>query len=686
MANSSQYKREIEEITEFAEKFYFLGSVGLLPESFNNSRKLAEAVCKLYLFVHYGNQQQITQTQIEVKNRQNNWVSLSIDPFSYDFFKGSNREEPIMLSDLKFILSSKINGRIAICNDYQPTLKPIIEHLQNIGNPSSHSSGGRHQSNENDFTNTIPKVADLLKWCFQRVFSENIATELQRVINGGIINFAKYYPDYKKLNLEKETILFKIKKREAELAKSEQVTDNILNDLKISLSKLNEEINFFEKQIESLAKQLCSGDFNNLTSLYREALKFAIDKNDIDMAIQILDDENLDEAEILLAKNRLLKAELLTAKFDFNNAKLNYEKSISICPNYDNLISYATFLTYRNDYLDAIITFEKCIDYSKSNEERIAVKNNLGFLYQKTQRYDLSEREYNDILKLVYKNIEIENADYYLLTVLNNLGSLYLDKKDYDNANKFLSEAIKIGSKSSNVVTYAKTMGNYAQLLLSIGKLKPAEEYLLASIHLIDENKSKYSSESDYKEDSMMFHSALSNLYILDKKNQNAINYLGVALRLCDELLKIDYKRYVPHLVILLQRLSKVEEDVNDKIATISQALYFQEKLAQEEPNLYKPNLAQLYFDLAELYAKKNSVSQAITYFEKAIMIYELLYNRNKIIYLEVLCVCLFYTFQFMKKHNLDKKEVVLAKINTISVQHKESDFIKNMLIALKKN
>ena len=407
-----QYKREINEIIRFVENFYFFSNIGQFAETFNNGRKLAEAICKFYLFYKCGTPNNNIQTSIIIgKDRQDNDIYLNINGIDYIFAPHNKPSKNLQFERLKHITKS-------LYSDYSIKLEEHLENLQEAGNPDSHSSGGRHNSTIDDFQKNTIHVKHLISWLFEVLLNVNIPQELNDVFNGKPVDIAKRYNKYKQLEEEQLTVLTKIEDKKRQLTESELLRDVELNSLKYKLLELTTELDFFKEQTNNIFAQIKVGNYDTSDINISKAIKFLTEYNDIDMAIKSLDDDLFESEEIKISNKRLFKANLFLLQQDFKNAISNFEKSIAIHKNRRNLSEFADFLTLKEIDVDrGINLYREILEFDNSVEQSIILKCNIGGNYVKIEQYNKAENYY----KSAYSDAIKVKDSKGLFTAINGL-------------------------------------------------------------------------------------------------------------------------------------------------------------------------------------------------------------------------------------------------------------------------
>ncbi|MCB9311108.1 MAG: tetratricopeptide repeat protein, partial [Lewinellaceae bacterium] len=279
--------------------------------------------------------------------------------------------------------------------------------------------------------------------------------------------FEQILPSYEKANrfvlnrrIEDLTSIIKSEKESEIKSLTERIDD--LKELRVydksKIESLNTEIAKIEKEYQLKIQQL--EEIGNASlkvgeELYKEALDLVF-VNKIDEALEILNEKRLEDTEkhirenrkkedFELAQRRILKARLYIIKAQFEEAKIQFEKAITINKTPSNIFEYAKYLQELK-YLDkALEKYEEALmiyrELAKENPRTylsyVAMTlNNLANLHSDKNEFPQALEKYEEALQ-IYRELTKENPRTYLPDVamtLNNLANLHSDKNEFPQA------------------------------------------------------------------------------------------------------------------------------------------------------------------------------------------------------------------------------------------------------------
>ena len=289
----------------------------------------------------------------------------------------------------------------------------------------------------------------------------------------------------------------RLKKIEAEVIKG--------NELEIQ--KLREERDAALAQAKKISEEFAQVNLDETSDLYKEAF-VSFQKEDIDKALQLLPDARLEQglkniiAEENKAKQRLeeagkarkqladiyiLKARLSMIKLRFDEAEMNFEKSLTADPeNPCNYLEFSAFLYKQKKFEKGRETCKRALSLEMDNAGKAKFLNNLGVIYRNTGFFVEAENSFTEALGIRRKLAETNPAAYLpdVAATLNNLGTLYLDTTRFSDAEKSYIEALDKYRKlaETNPAAY---LPDVAETLNNLGVLEISNQnYSNACTHL----------------------------------------------------------------------------------------------------------------------------------------------------------------------------------------------------------
>ena len=302
-------------------------------------------------------------------------------------------------------------------------------------------------------------------------------------------------------------------------------------------------------------------------------------------------DENTKNAKAYIAALKL--------KNDWEEAGRVLKELADALGTFEAMWDYAEFASRQNQYAEAETYYKLCKDkiaiLEKNNPEvyeyrLAAISNNLGLIYNNTQRFDESEQMHKAALE-IYKRLADANPQAYepdLANSYNNLAILYSDTQRFTESEKMYKDALEIRNRltEANPQAYepdlAASYYNLAILYRATQRFTESERMAKSALEirkrLADANPQAY--EPD----------------LADSYNNLAILYYNT------------------------QRFTESEKMYKD-------ALEIRKRLADANPQAYEPDLADGYNNLAILYYNTQRYAESEKMHKDALDIYKRLYE-----------------------------------------------------------
>ncbi|MGB7512425.1 MAG: tetratricopeptide repeat protein, partial [Pelodictyon phaeoclathratiforme] len=234
--------------------------------------------------------------------------------------------------------------------------------------------------------------------------------------------------------------------------KIEKLSDRVIEQLQDELKKALDAKDDLENHITALLEEFSNKDISKTDILYQKAFSLFINGK-LDEALAVLDDAKLDaraqdvkKEQRQVAETFLLKAQLLQLTFAFEEAAKNFEKAITIFPDWQIHLTAAKFYKFRNEFKKAEALYKKALLLAEKPHERARTLNNLAVLQSDLNDYGAAEEGYKEALA-VYRQLAETNPQTYLpyiATTLNNLAVLQKDLNDYGPAEEGYREALAV--------------------------------------------------------------------------------------------------------------------------------------------------------------------------------------------------------------------------------------------------
>lgn len=275
---------------------------------------------------------------------------------------------------------------------------------------------------------------------------------IQSVNNSQVTVQTVNWDDFvKKYTIEERERIAELKKS---LEKSEELLDTNKKLYNYEGLELSQQINDLQKQLDSKEaqiKEIISSykdkDLSdaNTSPLYREALSLFLNGK-IDAVLDLLSEAKLEEEEIKTAQLRILKAQALQLEYRFEEAAVNFEKSVAIAPTWVTHGKTGVFYQYLNKLEKAEQHYKQALPEAINNAERAVLLHNLAVLYKDQKDFGKAEKLYEEALEIFASLSEINLRTFlpYMAGALHNLAVLYVNQDEFDKAENVYGEALII--------------------------------------------------------------------------------------------------------------------------------------------------------------------------------------------------------------------------------------------------
>jgi len=425
------------------------------------------------------------------------------------------------------------------------------------------------------------------------------------------------------------------------------------------LKKLQEELSSSEKLLEQYADKFAHIDFDDVSSLYKDAYKL-FEQGKLDSVTLILEkadlisraDKRVQEESIInnqqaeldqrRKENRegkeqdmqgiSLLAHTYTMQFEYDKAAPLYEKLLQLDSlNITNLLDAAGFFESINKYSRAIQLNIRITEMSGLQDwQYTSAYYNLGNLYMETGKIDLAlkafENYHKQCLYLCNLNSKNDRYKYYLAISYYQLGKLYQSEGDLVNAeNNFLSEnkiLEKICHNNPVDMEYKRELAysytGLGSISLRKGDLVTAEGYFVKFNRIAEDQSRNNPDDKNLKERLATSYSYLGTLYQDLNNPDKAEEYFSKEYMLHDELSTL-YPRD-ENQKSAIARTCLDRGDVNRSKGDLTKAEEFYTKANSVSGELYKNNpisedikltLAYSYERIGTLYKTRGNSEKA---------------------------------------------------------------------------
>ena len=399
--------------------------------------------------------------------------------------------------------------------------------------------------------------------------------------------------------------------------KIEKLSDTVREQLQDELKKAIDAKDDLENHITALLEEFKNKDISKTDILYKEAFSLFM-SGELDNALAILDDAKLDaraqdvkKEQRQVAETFLLKAQLLQLKFAFEEATKNFEKAITIYPDWHTHLTVAIFYASLNDFKQAEALYKKALLLAENPYEQASTLNNFANLQKAQNNYVAAEEEYNEALAFYRQLAETNIQTYlpYVASTLNNLAVLQFDQNNYGAAEEGYKEALMIRRQlaETNPQTYlpdvAMTLNNLANLQFNQNEYGVAEEGHKEAL-MIRRQLAKINPQTLLPDVAM----TLNNLAVL----QQAQNEYGAAEKGFKEALAVyrllaetNPQTYLPYVASTLNNLALLQQAQNEYGAAeegYRESLAIRRQLTETNPQTFLPDVAATLISFGNFY------------------------------------------------------------------------------------
>ena len=338
-----------------------------------------------------------------------------------------------------------------------------------------------------------------------------------------------------------------------------------------------------------------------------------------------------------ISKEMLVLAKLYVETYEFDKAEENLKKASELFFDYENIISYANFLSSQKKFKKAIEIYKKLLTNNLENIKIANVLTLLSHAYVETNRYIDAEKALLKGLK-IYRETETKSNNIELAIHLRVLGSFYLKtgmigtSKFLDanrNSEKALKEAVEIikelvKNNPNATIFLTATLGDLGIVYMTTNRYIDAEKALLEAVEISRKlvNINPRPENSDKLASSL---TALSLVYIKINRNTDAEKTLIKAIGIYRKLAKINPTVHNGSLATSLYSLGKLYKDIeryNDAEKFFIEAIKKARAIIRSNPEAYNNNLALYLNRLGKFYYERKRYIDAEELFKKAIKIY----------------------------------------------------------------
>lgn len=395
------------------------------------------------------------------------------------------------------------------------------------------------------------------------------------------------------------------------------------------MKRLDKTIEIFEKEMKPLKKKMKIPDESHILKLYK-----------------LKKEENLSNAESI--QKMMLIAHLYRKLGKYSQSKLilvNLLKRIEIESKDQNSLIENLFFKYRNLVSLASIEIDEAVnkeaiilplkkldeaheillEKAKEMIDSDTFRHEYGSLLNEFARGYRKFKEYNKALEFYTKALKMAKelkSNINVSVITYNLGHLYIQMKKYPEALQYLAQSIKLLEelkKKPNLEEIshqnlskelAKSQKLLADIFYNQRVFDKAEEFGQKALSLMQEN---FGMESINLVES---HNFLGILYLTIGKNEPALTNFNKALNVSKKF----HGEVSPKNVLIMNNLGLLY-NLMGKNEEAEKILISSEKISKA--NNMETELANIYYNLGNLYAKMKEVDKAMVKLQISLEIFE---------------------------------------------------------------
>ncbi|MCD4797208.1 MAG: tetratricopeptide repeat protein [Candidatus Cloacimonetes bacterium] len=223
------------------------------------------------------------------------------------------------------------------------------------------------------------------------------------------------------------------------------------------------------------------------------------------------------------------------------------------------------------------------------------IKSNMAIIYRLQGKLDLAQKTFYNACKLLEKSGKIKSLNY--INSLNNLGIIYDISEKYDKALEYYNKSLKLAENIQFDYGSGNASNNIGNVYLKLRKYEKAINYLNISY--------KYKKKINNKKGMISSLIAISNFYSKISEKDKALHYAKLALEISDNF------KDNGSIIIINSRFAEIYIDQRQfdlAINSLKKAI----KIAKKED--INEKLISLYLQLSNLYEKQKEIPKALEY------------------------------------------------------------------------
>lgn len=235
--------------------------------------------------------------------------------------------------------------------------------------------------------------------------------------------------------------------------------------------------------------------------------------------------------------------------------------------------------------------------------------NNIGIFYWKSNNYSQALAYFKDSIKIAQKEKNKENE----AECLNNIGAVYSEMGSYEKSEEYFSRALSINKWLQKYNSIIRNLNNLGEIYSRKGNISGRKEDFNIALDYFYECL-KLAREKGKKKSEILVINNIGFLYLELKIYKDALDYFRSGYKKAEQLYDVELMGMLQDNIGIVQYNFG---DYEESIKSYERAIELANKINAGHI------LWEAYFGLGQCYEKKNSHSQALVFYKKAIDIIE---------------------------------------------------------------
>lgn len=207
-------------------------------------------------------------------------------------------------------------------------------------------------------------------------------------------------------------------------------------------------------EAQYFARKLAETNLDDVSDLYRIAVQH-FKNGDIELALKVLDDKELNSAGVELAQRQrqladafLLKGRLLITNLQSSIAGQYFERAMAINATFETTFAYGWFLQQQKELDKALTLYLRCLEIARRDNDAAEIaqaQNNLGIVYKSKSEIEKARPAFEEALR-IRKNLGTTDSlsQAAVADTLNNLAAFNHEQNRMSEARMEYEESVAV--------------------------------------------------------------------------------------------------------------------------------------------------------------------------------------------------------------------------------------------------